>query len=40
MSSDAATDAALAYAYNAGVALFAATGNENTSYINPSDHFL
>ncbi|MBU2501248.1 S8 family serine peptidase [bacterium] len=33
ISSDSATDAALAYAYNAGVTLLAATGNENASTI-------
>jgi PKD repeat protein len=33
ISSDAATDAALQYAYNAGVTIFAATGNENMSTI-------
>ncbi len=33
ISSDAATDAALQYAYNKGVTLFAATGNENASTI-------
>jgi len=33
IDSDAATDAALQYAYNAGVTLFAATANENHDYI-------
>ena len=33
ISSDAATDAAILYAYNAGVTLLAATGNENKSTI-------
>ena len=33
LSSDSATDAALAYAYNAGVTILAATGNENQSTI-------
>ena len=33
ISSDSATDTALAYAYNAGVTILAATGNENASTI-------
>ncbi|MCB1182813.1 S8 family serine peptidase [bacterium] len=33
ISSDAATDAAIAYAYNAGCTILAATGNENNSVI-------
>jgi len=33
ISSDSATDTALLYAYNAGVTIFAATGNENASTI-------
>ncbi|MBU8869269.1 MAG: S8 family serine peptidase [Gemmatimonadales bacterium] len=33
ISTDAATDAALQYAFNAGVTIFAATGNENASVI-------
>jgi len=33
ISSDSATDAALLYAYNAGVTILAATGNENSSTI-------
>jgi hypothetical protein len=33
ISSDAATDAAILYAYNAGVTVLAATGNENRSTI-------
>ena len=33
ISSDAATDAAIAYAYNAGCVLLAATGNENNTVI-------
>ncbi len=33
ISSDSATDAALQYAYNAGVTILAATGNENASTI-------
>ncbi len=33
ISSDAATDAAIAYAHNAGVTILAATGNENNSVI-------
>ncbi len=33
ISSDAATDAAILYAYNAGVTILAATGNENKSTI-------
>lgn len=39
ISSDAATDAALAYAFNGGVAIFAATGNENDNAISyPAIH--
>ncbi len=39
LSSDAATDAALSYAYNAGCIILAATGNENASTISyPAVH--
>lgn len=39
ISSDAATDAALQYAFDAGVAIFAATGNENNNVISyPAIH--
>ena len=39
ISSDPATDAALQYAYDAGVTILAATGNENTSFIHyPAIH--
>ena len=41
ISGDPATDAALQYAYNNGVTLFAATGNENANTIRyPANHPL